>query len=415
VSLHISAIVALLFLSAFFSASETAFTSLSFVQIRMLEAKKGKVAHKAAHLASNRELLLSAILIGNNLANLSASALTTTFVISTWGNNLIGIGTGVLTLLILIFGEITPKQVAMSHNMTIAQVAAYPLQLFIWLLFPIIKAVRFVSGLITSLFEPKNQQALSLETLMHVVDAAEDEGIVDEYETNLVQRVLHFGEAPVKSVMTHRTEVFSIPDTMTLKEAFEPIVGSGFARVPVYHQSPENIVGILLVRDMLEAELRGRGDRPLVEFLHQPVFVPENRKLDDMLGQFQQQKLQMAVVLDEYGGLSGIVTTEDIVEQLFGEIYDEHESGTVQRIKALSDTSYIIKADTTMQQVKDDLDLEIEAADLTRTLAAFLIEQLGEIPSEGKTVEFPFGLFSIASMKGKKIESVRLNLYSPSH
>lgn len=405
---QIIAIVVLLFFSAFFSASETAFTSLSFLQVRTLETEKKRTSRLAASLAKNPDLLLTTILIGNNIVNLTASALTTTFAISLWGNKAIGFATGILTLLILIFGEITPKHLAITYNTEMAKFAAYPIRGLTFVLYPVVKIVRWLSSLITRIFGQKQGGALSLESFMHVVDVAEDEGIVDQYESSLVQRVLHFSEAPVKSIMTHRTEVFSLPDTISLKEAFPPIVASGYSRIPIYQETPENIVGILLVRDALAAEVEGKQDEPVSQFIHTPIFVPETRKLDDMLFQFQQEKLQIAVVLDEYGGLSGIVSMEDIVEQLFGEIYDEHETGELLRIKTEANGTYLIKADTTMHQIKDELSLHIDRNDLSCTLAAFLIEQMGSIPIPGEKIELPFGIFTIVSMKGKRIESVRL-------
>ena len=412
-TLHISAIVILLILSAFFSGSETAYTSLSFLQIRELETDRRRTSHTAAHLAKQPDLLLTTILIGNNIVNLTASALTTTLALSLWGNTAISIATGILTLLILIFGEITPKQLSITYNTAMARFAAYPIRMMSIALYPIIIVIRWLSSLITRLFATQEKSSLSLDSLMHVVDVAETEGIVDEYETSLVQLVLHFSEAPVKSIMTHRTEVFSIPDSISLKEAFPPIVASGFSRVPVYHESPEDIMGILLVRDALAAEVEGRLDEPVSHFTHEPIFVPETRKVDDMLFQFQRGKLQIAVVLDEYGGLSGIVSMEDIVEQLFGEIYDEHETGELLRIRAEETGTFLIKADTSMQQVKDELDLEIERSDLSCTLAAFLIEHLGTIPIVGEQISFPYGTFTIVSMKGKRIESARLHIHTP--
>ena len=406
--LHISAIVILLFLSAFFSGSETAYTSLSFLQIRELETDKRRSSRIAAKLANTPDLLLTTILIGNNIVNLTASALTTTLALSVWGNTAISIATGVLTFLILIFGEITPKHLAITYNTGMARMAAYPIKFLTIILYPIIMVVKWLSSLITRMFSTGHKASLSLESLMHVVDVAENEGIVDEYETSLVQRVLHFSEAPVKSIMTHRTEVFSLPDTISLRDAFPPIIASGYSRIPIYHESPEDITGILLVRDALIAEVEGRLDEPVSKFSHTPVFVPETRKVDDMLFQFQKGKLQIAVVLDEYGGLSGIVSLEDIVEQLFGEIYEEHETGELLRIRDEGTGSYLIKADTTMQQIKDELDLEIDRTDLSCTLAAFLIEHLGTIPVSGEELSFPYGTFAIVSMKGKRIESVRL-------
>ncbi len=407
-SLHIGAIIVLLILSAFFSGSETAYTSLSFLQIRELETDKRRSSRLAAHLAKTPDLLLTTILIGNNIVNLTASALTTTLAISLWGNTAISIATGVLTFLILIFGEITPKHLSITYNTAMARFAAYPIKFLTIVLYPVIMVIRWLSSLITRLFATEEKASLSLDSLMHVVDVAENEGIVDEYETSLVQRVLHFSEAPVKSIMTHRTEVFSLSDSISLREAFPPIIASGYSRIPVYHESPENITGILLVRDALIAEVEGRLDESLSQFTHEPIFVPETRKVDAMLFQFQKGKLQIAVVLDEYGGLSGIVSMEDIVEQLFGEIYDEHETGELLRIRSEEAGTYLIKADTTMQQIKDELDLQVDRTDLSCTLAAFLIEQLGTIPVPDEEIAFPFGIFTIISMKGKRIESVRL-------
>ncbi len=409
-ALHIVIIIILILLSAFFSAAETAFTSLSFVQIRTLEGENRRVSRLVASLFKASDLLLTTILIGNNVVNITASALTTTLALSLGGSHTIGIATGLLTLVILIFGEITPKQLAINYNVEIAKMSAYPIKGLTYLLFPVVTVVRTISSFITRLFGKRKGTSLSLESLMHVVDAAEDEGVVEEWEGALVQKVLHFSEAPVKSVMTHRTEVFSLDGELTLDEAFPVMVESGYARVPVFKDEKENIVGVLLLRDALAAKVEGRGGEKIALFSHPPIYVPESRKLDALMVQFQQEKLQLAVVLDEYGGLSGIVTLEDIVEQLFGEIYDEHETGELLRIKEEGDGTFLIKADTTMQQIKDDLDLRIEREDLSCTLAAFLIEEMGRIPLPGDKIEFPFGQFTIVSMKGRRIESARMKV-----
>jgi len=406
-NLQLAIIIFLLLLSGFFSASETAYTSLSFLQIRMMEMEKKKTSKMAAALARQSDLLLTTILIGNNIVNLSASALTTTYAISLWGSSAIGYATGTLTFLILIFGEITPKQLAISNNILVARFSAYPIRFLTIVLYPIVVSIKWLSSLITRLFNKNEQKTISLEGLMHVVDVAEDEGVVDEYETGLVQKVLHFSEASVKTIMTHRTEVFSISADQTLREAFPLVVASGYSRVPVYQQSPEDVTGILLLRDVLAAVVDGRLDENVSHFTLQPIFVPETRKVDDMLFQFKRDKLQIAVVLDEYGGLSGIVSMEDIVEQLFGEIYDEHETGAQERIRA-EEGSFIIQADTSMQQIKDELDLDIDRSDISCTLAAYLIEKLGTIPVVGETLEVPYGTFIITTMRGKRIESARL-------
>lgn len=407
---QITFILLLLFLSAFFSASETAFTSLSFLQIRSLETSKNRFDKLAAKLAQKPDVLLTTILIGNNIVNISASAIVTSAVIQKWGSNAIGIATGILTLAILIFGEITPKHLAISYNMVFVRISAAPIKGLSTLLYPVIGIIRFISSLITRLFTKETGKTLSLESLMHVVDVAENEGIVDEYETSLFQRVLHLNESPVKSIMTHRTEVFSLPVTMKVEEAYPQIISSGYSRIPVYQESLENIVGIVLLRDLLNTDMGKSKDLELLSFAREPIFIPETRKLDDMIIQFQQEKLQIAVVLDEYGGLSGVVTIEDIVEQLFGEIYDEHETGDLYRIKMEKENTFYIKADTTMQEINDELELHLNRNDLSRTLAAFLIEHSGSIPTVGEVITFDFGTFTIVEMKGNRIESARLML-----
>ncbi len=410
--LHLSVILLLIILSAFFSSSETAFTSLSFLQIRSLETDHRKTSHLAARLAKSPDILLTTILIGNNIVNLSASALTTTFVLDMWGNYAISYGTGVLTLLILIFGEIVPKQLAITHNMAFARFSAVFIKGMSVVLHPLITVIRWVSNAITRLFDRETEGSMSLDSLMHVVDVAEHEGIVDEYETSLVQRVLHFSEAPVKSVMTHRTDLFTLAQTLTLSETFSQIVNSKFSRIPLYGETPEDIVGVVLIRDLLLAEVEGKADRPLSEFMIEPVFVPENRKVDDMLFQFQQNKQQIAVVLDEYGGLSGVVTLEDIVEQLFGEIYDEHEIGHIHRIQRENEHTFLITADTSLQEISDELDLHLDNhQELNKTLAAYLIETMGTIPQEGEILGVDYGKYIIVEMNKNRIERVRLVLH----
>lgn len=410
--LHLSVILLLIVLSAFFSSSETAFTSLSFLQIRSLETDDRKSSRLASRLAKSPDILLTTILIGNNIVNLTASALTTTFALKIGGSYAVSYGTGILTLLILIFGEIVPKQLAITHNMAFARFSSGIIRMMSILLFPLIAVIRFVSNMITRLFNRESEGSMSLDALMHVVDVAENEGIVDEYETSLVQRVLHFSEAPVKSVMTHRTDLFSLSHTLTLAEAFSSIVTSKFSRIPLYGESPEDIVGVVLIRDLLLAEVEGKTESRLDEYMIKPVFVPENRKVDDMLFQFQQNKQQIAIVLDEYGGLSGIVTLEDIIEQLFGEIYDEHEVGHILRIqKEEQENSYLIMADTSLQEISDELDLHLDnMQELNKTLAAYLIETLGTIPVTGEILGVDYGKYEILEMNKNRIERVRLVL-----
>lgn len=412
--LRLISIIVLLILSSIFSGTETAFTSLSIIQKKELEKTKSKTAQKAYKLLCQPDLLLTTILIGNNIVNIFASSLTTTLVYELFGNQYVAFATGILTILILLFGEITPKQIALVHNKKIACAMSYPIWFLTIILFPIVWLFRNISFLLTSLFSKGKKQSVTLESIMHIVDVAEDEGIVDENESSLVQKVLRFNETNVKTIMTHRTEVFSIPSNLTISEAFPQIEESGYSRIPIYgEEDKENIVGVVLVRTILKEFVKGNNNILISDIAETPFYVPETMHLDDILIKFKKEKLQLAVVLDEYGGLSGIVSMEDVVEQLFGEIYDEHEEDEGERIEENVESlgSYIVQCDTTFQEFVDEFEIIYPHADHISTVAAYLLEQNGDIPMEGDLVTTEVGLFKIKEMKGNRMETV---LFIPS-
>lgn len=399
-------IAALIILSGIFSGTETAFTSLSFIQRRELETSKGKAGKLAAKLAKKPDVLLSTILIGNNLVNIAASAITTAAVIRVYGNFAVGIATGILTLLILIFAEITPKQIAIMHNETICQIMAYPVNTLIKIMMPIVFVINSISRLITRVFSGRQKTHISQEGILHAVNIAQDQGVVEDYESAFVQNVFRFDDIEVHTIMTHRTDVFSIPGDKTLDMVMSEVIKSGYARIPVYGDSPEHITGILLTRDLLRNSLEQKGERKVSEITKEPIFVPEMRKAYEIFALFKTEKLHMAVVLDEYGGLAGIVSMEDVIEELFGELYDEHESGTEERVYDLGNGSYRIMGETSIQQIEDAFDLETSHSRHVGTVAGFLIEELGTIPRSGQVLATGFGTFRVSSMRGKRIESI---------
>ncbi len=409
---QLTIIFILLLLSAVFSATETAYTSLSFVQLKTLENRKSRASKLAYKLCLKRDELITTVLVGNNVVNISVSALVTTFAIEYFSNRAVGYATGLLTLVILIFGEITPKQLALIHNMKIAVFMAYPIKFLTTILFPVIWMLRHFSNLVSRLFSKHVEPSITTEGVMHMVDAAEDEGLVDEYEYDLMQRAIHFSETQIRTIMTHRTNVFSLDDEMTIREAFPSIVASGYSRIPVFHGSPENIVGIVLMRDILRNQLVKKADRTLASIQRKPMFVPEQMHLDDIFYLFKKNKLQQAIVLDEYGGFSGVVTMEDVAEQLFGELYDEHERRYPDRIVEQEKTpgTYLVMADTPFQQFIDDLELDYDSQrGKTSTVAAYLLDLTGDIPEEGEVMQSPLGTFRIISMKGNRMESVEFS------
>ncbi|MCK9548798.1 MAG: hemolysin family protein [Sphaerochaeta sp.] len=407
---QLAAILVLLFLSSLFSATETAYTSLSFLQLKALEGRKGRSSRIAFGLLKDRDRLLTTVLVGNNIVNLSASALTTTYAIDLFGNTAVGLATGVLTLVILVFGEITPKQLALAHSMKIAIFMAWPIRIFSAILFPLVWLLRLFSGAITRLFSSQAEPDVTHEGMRLMVDVAEDVGLVDQYESDLIERAIHFSKTQVRTIMTHRTNVFRLSDERLLSECYEAIVKSGYSRIPVYHENEENISGILLMRDVLRAQLKGKMERPLSSLVRRPVFIPEQMHLDDVFYRFKKDKLQQAIVLDEYGGFSGVVTMEDVAEQLFGELFDEHEARHIDRIVERDDEPgvFLVMADTPLQQLVDDLDLDGDHHK-NSTVAAYLLEQSGAIPQEGDALSTPLGTFRVISMTGNRMEAVEFH------
>ncbi|MFA6845605.1 MAG: hemolysin family protein [Sphaerochaetaceae bacterium] len=404
------AIVILLLLSGLFSATETAYTSLSIIDQKILESKHSKSAKIAFQFCKKSDILLTTVLICNNVVNIAASAIVTTYTINRWGNNYVGYATGILTLFLLLFGEISPKQIALNNNMEIALFMAIPLKALTLILFPIVWLFQRFSLLLSIIFRRKGgKKALTVEGLMHLTDAAEDQGVVDEYENGLMQRAIRFSETQVRTVMTHRTEVFCLSDTLTIKEAFPLMVDKGFSRVPIYHRSHENIIGILLLRDLLKAQVEHKENNLIGFLTKKPHFVPEQMHVGDLFFQFKHEKLNMAIVLDEYGGFSGVVSMEDVVEQLFGEIYDEHEKQQGELIvkKAGTAKTYIVQADTPFLQFADTLDLSHRKEDVRiGTLAAYLINKTGDIPKKGDFITTELGTFKVLSMTGNRLDTL---------
>ncbi len=404
----------LILLSAVFSGTETAFTSLSLIQKKEIEEMKGKKAKVTTYLAGKPDLLLTTILIGNNIVNISVSALVTSFTIEYFGNAYVGIATGILTLLILLFGEITPKQIAIIHNVKIALNMALPVRFLTIVLFPLVVIFRTFSNEISKIFSRGGKKTeTSVEGILHIVDTAEDEGVLDEYESGLMEKVLHFSETQVRTIMTHRSDVFRLPEDTPLIKSLPAIVESGFSRVPLYRDTPDNITGIIRVRDVLRAIVDKKENEPISLYSRKPLFVPETLHIDDLFLEFQKSKQQMAFIIDEYGDFAGIICMEDVVEQLFGEMYDEHETVKPEPIRQLSrsirgERWYMVEAETPLLRLTDQLDLEYpsDEEDKAETVAAFLMNTSERLLQKNDVIDTSIGRFRVIRMKGRRVLSV---------
>lgn len=372
----------------------------------MLSQKKGKRGILVRKLTEKPDTLLTTILLGNNLVNIAASAIATQITLILFGSEAISLMTGLLTLIILIFAEVSPKRIAIAQNERIALFAVYPVYILSLLLKPFIWFIEWASSLLTRFFTHGGSHKLSLEGLLHIFSIAREQGVVGDYEDSIVRSVFRLDDVKVQSIITHRTDVFSIDKNTLLNEAYPLIKEKGFSRVPVYDGDPENIVGIFFLTDAYEAMIGHSREIAVKEIMRQPVFISSRRRLKELLFRFKKEKINIAVVLDEYGGLAGIVTREDIIEELLGELYDEDEERGSDKITKLGNGQYRLMGETTMRQIKDTLHLNVRKGTYSETVAGYVMEQLDHIPAKGESIEVAGAQLTIEHLKRKRIISL---------
>ncbi|OQY32695.1 MAG: hypothetical protein B6241_10205 [Spirochaetaceae bacterium 4572_59] len=396
----------LFLLSAVFSATETAFTSLSLIQKQHLLEKGGRRALEVYRLTDKPDILLTTLLIGNNLANIGATALVTSLTIHLFGSQSVALITGVLTLFVLIFGEVTPKQIALARNEGICLNMAYPVYGLTILFRPFIWIISGISSLITRLFAGKEKKSFTLENLLQMVSLGENIGIVESYEQQMVKNVFRINDTPVKGITTYRTNVFCLDRESYVEEVLEEILEKGFSRIPVYQENPEHIVGIVLMHDVLKSLSSGEKEFKLKEKMVEPFFIPETRMVHDLFVHFKREKINIAIVLDEYGGLTGLVTKEDVIEEIFGELYDENEEKEADKIVQQASHEWLIQGDCSFYHIQDRIGLELKHDQRILTIGGYLIEKMGEIPEEGATLKLPEGSYIIGKVNQNRIEEV---------
>lgn len=397
----------LILLSSFFSATETAFTSLSVVQIQEIKRRYGHRGLVIEKLTQRPDRLLTTILIGNNLVNIAASALASSITIESFGNEYLGIMTGVLTLVILVFGEVTPKQLAIANNELLTVHTARIISVLTYVLLPISWALSGISRVVMRLTGGRKNTRITLDSFLYLISHAENIGILESYRTRILRNVFRFSGVTVQGIMTHRTNVYSLEQDLIVQEVLPEITRRGFSRIPVYDDDPEKIVGIVLVKDIMRALSEGRAGVALKKIMVPPIFVPESRRINRMLAQFKREKLNMAIVLDEYGGLAGIVTVEDVIEEIIGDLYDEHEVRESEKVTKTDDGNYLIRGDTPIYVLNDLLHLELPYNRNVQTIGGYLTDLAGRIPAQYEVIETPAGKFVVEAISRKQILSLR--------
>ncbi len=389
-------------LSAFFSASETAYMALNRVRMKTMAADGKRGAQRALDLSEKYDRLLTTILIGNNIVNTLAASIGTVLFTGLVGNMGPTVSTIVITLVVLTFGEITPKTLAKDNAERIAIAVAEPLRVLMILFTPLDKIFSLLRNKLMKRFTHEEESNIEDE-LMTMVDEAQHEGDMDAHEGELIRSAIEFNDQDAQSILTPRVDITAIQDTATMEEAAEVLRESGYSRVPVYHEDMDHVVGILHEKDFYVQKHAGCND--ICQIMKPPVWAPSTLKISKLLKLFQSSKTHMVILLDEFGGTEGLVTMEDVLEELVGEIYDEHDDVSEDMV-AQPDGSFSV--DGSMQlsdllekfHIKDDYEAD--------TVGGFAAEVLGRIPKVGDTFDADQLHCEVVAMDKRRV--TRLNV-----
>ncbi|MFA5416278.1 MAG: hemolysin family protein [Methanoregula sp.] len=395
-------------LSAFFSSAEVALISMTRAKARTLvnEGKPGAAA--VAALKESPEHLLITILIGNNIVNIAAAAIATAIAIRIFGSLGIGIATGVVVIVLLVFGEIGPKIYAARASDSYALFVA-PIILFLSrILTPIIWVVERVSPTL-GIGRENAEPAVTEEEIKEWIDVGKEEGTIEQGEQDMLYSVLEFGDTPAREIMTPRVDVVLVEDTSSIDEAIRIFNETGFSRIPVYHEQIDNITGILNVKDVFSAMVSQRKGLSIKEIMYNPTFVPETKKIDDLLKELQVHRVQIAIVIDEYSSFAGIVTVEDILEELVGDIMDEYDTEEPD-IQQIADGVYVVDAQMWVDDINEKLAIDLPTDESYETVGGLLIERLGHIPQhpgEKVVIDGNRVTLVVVQMHGRRIVKVK--------
>ena len=405
------AVIALLVLfSAFFSSTETAFSSVSKIRLKNKAEKKKKKAAKALYIVENYDNALSAILVGNNIVNIASSALATLLFVSFLGDATGTIvSTIVLTIVVLVCGEVIPKNFAIENNEQICIAFAGVLRFFMIIFTPVTFLLLKLTDGVKKLSSKNKEKSPTVteDELKYIVESIEEEGVLEEQESELVQSALEFDEKTAYDILTPRVDMIAVDADDDIENIKELILKERFSRIPVFKDNIDNIIGVIYSRDFLEAMLTEKN--PDINSLIQPAyFIYRSKKLSSLLADFKYKKLHFAVVTDDYGGTLGIVTMEDLLEQIVGDIWDEDEE-IEHKFRKTGENRYEISGDMNIDDMlelfdKDDRYLHSDS----KSVGGWVIEQIGDIPEKGSTFEYKELTVTVDSVEDQRINTVSI-------
>ena len=374
----IAALVILVILSAFFSATETAFTSLNRIRLKSRADSGNKRAALTLRIAEDYDKLLSTNLIGNNIVNISASTVGTVLFTKLFLDYGPLVSTVVLTVVILVFGEISPKSMAKENAEAFAMFAAPIMRVLMTVLAPVNYLFAQWKKLLSRIFRKSEEEGITEEELITMVDQAENEGGLDQHEGQLIRSAIEFNDLEVEEILTPRVDIVAAEDTATMDEIAAIFAENGYSRLPIYHDTIDNIIGVIHEKDFHAARYHGQEDVSAI--VSNVLYTTGSTKISDLLRILQRAKAHMVIVVDEYGGTEGLCTLEDIVEELVGEIWDEHDE-VIEEFKKQSDGSYLISRNANLTDLYDLFSIKGER-DCT-TVSGWVMEEIGRVPEEG--------------------------------
>ena len=402
-----TAILCLLFLSAFFSGAEMALTETSAVRLKSLAEKYAFLKKTVEWVNVDRSKVLSAILIGNNLVNVAASTVATAIAVTLWHARGVAYAVVVMTVMIIIFGEVLPKCLALARGETVLIFSLLPIRFFAWTATPLIWTMQFIAsatGKLTGLDLSLKDTFVTKEEIGQVVKIGEASGAIEKAERQMIDGVISLDEIRVSEIMVPRTEMHLIESCRTVDEALHFIQEMGDSRVPVYTDTPDHIDGVVLVKDLLSAFSQGKKGEAVTKVMRKPLFVPETMFVPKLFKIMQNMRMHMALGVDEYGGTAGLVTMEDLLEEIVGEIQDEYDRDEPM-IQRLPDGTWKVLSGISLEDLNEALHSDFKCEDVD-TLGGFLLDRFGNFPRQGDCITLNGWIFTVTSMAEHHIVEV---------
>lgn len=410
-AIQILALLILVALSAFFSSAETSLTTVNKIRLQALAEDGDKRAATVLKITENSSKMLSAILIGNNLVNNFAASLTTALAIKLFGSGMIGAVTAILTIIILIFGEITPKTFATANSEKLALAYGSVILLLMKIMTPVIFIINNICRFFLKLLHVDTDSSMNIMTEMElrtIIDVSHKDGVIEKEERQMIYNVVDFGDSQAKDVMVPRADMVAISETASYTEIKEVFHAEKYTRLPVYQNDRDNITGILNIKDFFFCN--DTYDFRVTDVMYEPYFTYEYKKTSELLMEMQKNSVSIAIVLDEYGAAVGMISLEDLLEEIVGEIRDEYDQDEEHLIQKLSDREYRIEGSVKLDDINDALGLELSSDDYD-SIGGLVIEKLDHLPSESESVVTDEGILLVVDKMDKnRIETVHLTL-----